>query len=251
MRERHLISQELREHYEEVWRAGDAWALETSEFERCRYAHLLGLLQGRRYAKALEIGCGSGCFTRLLAGLADHVLGLDIAAGAIERARRQTAAAGPGAVELRVADVMHFDPLVEGPWDLVVLSETIYGLGWLYSFFDVAYLAARLFDATRPGGRLLLANTYGHKGMSWPRQPWVIDTYHDLLGNVGFGVQSQDIFRGIKEEVDLEVRVTLFEKPAHGATWLTEEGPDSQGETSAAGPSKEGGSDRATEERHQ
>jgi SAM-dependent methyltransferase len=233
MADRNQISQELRDHYEEVWHAGDAWALETSEFERCRYAHLLGLLHGHRYRRALELGCGSGCFTRLLAGLAERVVALDIAAGAIERARAQTAGVGPGVVDLRVADVMDYDPLAAAPWDLVVLNELIYSLGWLYPFFDVAWLAARLFDATRPGGRLLLTNTYGLPGTSWLRQPWLINTYHDLFTNLGFRREVQEVFRGTKEGVPVEVLVALFEKPRCGTASLTEDDATCQPEAGA------------------
>jgi SAM-dependent methyltransferase len=209
-----LISRNMRDHYEAVWQAGYTWEFETSAFEQRRYAHLLGVLQGRPYARALEIGCGAGCFTRLLATVADRVLALDIAPSAIERARAVTAGAGPGAIDLRVADVMQFDLAAEAPWDLVVLSETVYSLGWLYPFFDVGLLAVRLLEATSPGGRFLLANTYGQIGRDWLLQPWLIDTYRDLFRNVGFRSQREEIFRGNKDGVEFEVLVSLFERPA-------------------------------------
>jgi len=214
MTERTAISQKMRDHYEAVWQGGDAWSLESSEFERRRYEHLLTLVGGRRYRCALEIGCGSGRFTRLLAGVAERVLGLDVAPAAIERARVQTAGAGPGVIQLRAADIMEYDLNAEGPWDLVVLSETVYCLGWLYSFFDVAWLARRLLGATSPGGRLLLSNTYGQRGKDWLLQPWLIDTYRDLFRNVGYRLESEDVFRGAKEGVPFEILVSLFEKPS-------------------------------------
>ena len=51
---------------------------------------------------------------------------------------------------------MDYDAPVAGPWDLIVMSETIYELGWLYPLFDVGWLAAELFAATRDGGRLMM-----------------------------------------------------------------------------------------------
>ena len=44
---------------------------------------------------------------------------------------------------------MDYDQQAEGPWDLVVMSETICYLGWLYSLFDVAWLACQLFAVSR------------------------------------------------------------------------------------------------------
>ena len=48
MSERELISRRMRDHYESVWRAGDAWELESSDFEQARYERQLALLAGRR-----------------------------------------------------------------------------------------------------------------------------------------------------------------------------------------------------------
>ena len=187
----------MRNHYEAVWQAGDAWDLESSAFEQERYAHQLELLLPRRYAQVLEIGCGSGRFTRLLAGVADRVVALDIADAAIERARNQLIANEGGDVEFIVANVMEYDLHAPAPWDLVVLSETIYCLGWLYSFFDVAWFAAQLFESTRAGGRLLLANTYGHE-RDFLMRPWLIRTYRDLFVNMGYELEREEMFEGVK-----------------------------------------------------
>jgi hypothetical protein len=149
-----------------------------------------------------------------LAGLAERVVALDIAVAAIERARGNQAGASPGNIDWHAADVMKFNLAAEGPWDLIVFSETIYSLGWLYPFFDIAYLASRLHDATSAGGRFLLTNTYGQKDKDWLLQPYLVDTYRDLFRNVGFHLEREEIFRGVKEGMDFEVLVSLFQKPA-------------------------------------
>jgi SAM-dependent methyltransferase len=205
---REEIGRRMRDHYQKVWEAGDAWQFEQSEYERKRYDHLAGLLADRRYGRALEIGCGSGGLTRRLAPLADRLVALDIAEAAVDRARSATA--GLANVEVRAANAMEFDLAAEGPWDLVVLTETVYSLGWLYPLFDLAYFAHRLFEATAPGGRLLLANTYGPGEGDWLLRPWLIDTYRDLFRNVGFRVGREGRFHGVKDGVALEVLTTLF-----------------------------------------
>jgi 2-polyprenyl-3-methyl-5-hydroxy-6-metoxy-1,4-benzoquinol methylase len=207
---RQAIGLAIQSHYEGVWAAGDAWAFETSDYEQQRYDFQLEMLAPHRYGSTLEIGCGSGCFTRRIARVSDRVLALDIASAAVERARTQverTARDRP--IELRVANIMDFDLRAEGPWDLVVFSETIYCLGWLYPMFDIAMLAATLRDAVRPGGRLLLANTYG-TNQDWLLRPWLIDTYRDLFRNVGFGLEREEIYCGLKDSVDMKVLMSLF-----------------------------------------
>jgi SAM-dependent methyltransferase len=198
--------------FEGFWRQGDFWKLEASQFEQAKYDCQLAVLGRHRYARALEIGCGAGAFTRRLAAIADHVVALDVSPTAIERAR--AAGAGPGTVEFRVANVMDYDPHADGPWDLVVMSETIYYLGWLYPFFDVGWLAFQLFEATREGGRLLMANTCGGVEEDYLLRPWLIRTYRDLFLNVGYALEAEEAFHGSKDGVPLEVLITLFTKPA-------------------------------------
>src|SRR5206468_2131690 len=111
----------------------------------------------------------------------------------------------------RVANIMDFDIRNEGRWDLVVMSETIYYLGWLYSFFDVGWRASELFAATTDGGHLLMANTCG--GVEdYLLRPWLIRTYRDLFVNSGYQLKSEDMFRGKKNGTDLEVLISLFAK---------------------------------------
>jgi len=210
MVDRSAADTRIREHYERVWSAGDAWNFETSAFERARYEFLVGLIADRRYGRAVEIGCGSGCFTSRLRGLADHVLALDVAAAAIERARGQPSVAGPGSAEFVVANAMDHDFAAGGPWDLIVLTETVYSLGWLYSLFDLGMFALDLRESLAAGGRLLLSNTYGAE-RDWLMRPFLIDTYRDLFVNVGLAIETESIFVGMKDGETFRVLATLLQ----------------------------------------
>jgi SAM-dependent methyltransferase len=207
------IGEQAREFFEGLWRKGDVWDIETAEFPRRVHDRLILLLGGQRFRRVLEIGCGGGVFTRRLAALADVVVALDIAPAAIERARAQNA--DLGRVDFRVANVMEFNPRSEGPWDLVVMNEMICFLGWLYPFFNVAWLASELFAATAAGGRMIMANTMC--GMEHPLLlPWIIRTYHDLFRNVGYRVETEEVMPGVKDGVELEILVSRYLKPASG-----------------------------------
>ncbi len=211
--DRELIGRKLQAFCEDLWKRSDPWEIESSGYEHARCARLIAMLEGRRYARVLEIGCGAGYFSRLLARLADRVVALDISPSAIQRARE---GADPrGTLDFRVANIM--EGPWEGPWDLVVMSDTIYYLGWLYSFFDVAWLAAELFAATRDGGRLLLANAQW-QGMEHPLLlPWIIRTYRDLFLNVGYRAETEEIFRGAKKGVEIETLISVFAKVSQEA----------------------------------
>ena len=207
--DRERAGDRARRFFDDLWNQGDYWKLETSAFDQARYARLMELLGDRRYSRTLEIGCGAGAFTGLLAGVSDHVVALDVSAAAIERARARGAG---GSVEFRVANVMEIAPEEEGPWDLIVMNETIYYLGWLYSFFDVSWLAQRLFTATAGGGRFLLANTFGDAA-GYLLRPGLIRTYRDLCVNVGFLLEQEEVFHGTKDDTQLDVLISLLRRP--------------------------------------
>jgi hypothetical protein len=148
---------------------------------------------------------------RYLASGPAHGCSRSVAAPGHSPGSLQAAGAQSGTVEYRVANVMDYDPHADGPWDLVVMSETIYYLGWLYPFFDVGWLAFQLFEATREGGRLLMANTCG--GVEdYLLRPWLIRTYRDLFLNVGYGLEAEEALRGTKDDVPLEVLISVFVK---------------------------------------
>lgn len=197
-------------YFSELWRGGDPWDLETSPFEQAKYDAQLALIDAgaRRYGRALEIGCAAGAFTRRLAERCDSVVALDIAEPAIALARARTRTTN---IDYRVGNIMQWDAELDGQWDLVVLAETVCYLGWLYPFFDVAWLAHRLHEGTRPGGRLLLANTCGGVD-DYLLRPWIIRTYHDLFRNAGFAVRHDTVFRGVKNGVEIEALITLAER---------------------------------------
>jgi SAM-dependent methyltransferase len=201
---------EARRFFDELWSDSDPWELEGSEFEQRRFERQLTLLEGRRYPRALEIGCGGGSFTRLLAPLCTELVAIDVSERAIERAR---AASDPGGdVQYRVANVMELDLEREGAWDLVVLTETAYYLGWLYPMFDLGWLAHSLHRATRPGGRLFLGNAIWAEREEGLLSPWLIYSYRDLFRNVGYRLDREETMRETKNTVEFEILMSLFVK---------------------------------------
>lgn len=209
MTERELAGRKALEFCEGLWLRGDPWEFESSEYERARCARLLAILNGRRYGRVLELGCGAGYFTRLLAGLADHIVAYDIAPTAIARAR--TLAAGDKTIEFRVGNAMDYAWRTEAPWDLVVMNDTICYLGWLYPFFDIAWFASEIFEATVKHGRFLMANTMDPH-FDKLLLPYITRTYRDLFLNVGFLLETEEVFRGIKNDVPFEILMSLFSR---------------------------------------
>jgi SAM-dependent methyltransferase len=108
----------------------------------------LGLSRGDR---VLDIGCGEGETTRTAARMADegHVLGIDISAAMIERARRATDAANLRNVAYEIADAERH------PFPAHAFDVAISRFGTMFFAHPVAAFA-NIGRALGPGGRLVM-----------------------------------------------------------------------------------------------
>ncbi|MEU4354775.1 class I SAM-dependent DNA methyltransferase [Streptomyces virginiae] len=145
-------------HFDKAYRARtDPWGTLHKASEREKFADTASLLPAGRFGSALEIGCGVGALTRLLAPHCDALLATDCSGAAIEQARGHCADLdGVSLATLRVPE-----DLVEGEadLDLVVMSE----VGYYLSDADLRLAARRIGARLRPGGHLLLAH-WVHEG---------------------------------------------------------------------------------------
>ncbi len=85
------------------WFAGVA----RYRYQPLKYQIVLSLLPDRVYHRALDIGCGTGIFSRLLKEQAEQVVGIDISQSAVDRARRDSA--GVSNIEFRQANMLKLD----------------------------------------------------------------------------------------------------------------------------------------------
>jgi SAM-dependent methyltransferase len=131
-------------HFEAKYRADiDPWGFRTSEYEQQKYRATIDALSRRRYQRALELGCGIGTLSTLLAPRCGHVLALDGSRTAIAEAQRQNV---PN-VDFEVACLP--DDFPTGRFDLIVLSEFLY----YFSAADLKIVPQRCVDALDQGGR--------------------------------------------------------------------------------------------------
>lgn len=131
----------------------DPWDFRTSPYEKRKYAATLDVLSRPRYARALEVGCSIGVFTRLLAGRCTALLSVDTSARALDEAQRHCADLEP--VMFRLASLP--DDFPDGTFDLIVLSEVLYYL----SMTDLARVAAQCAKALTPDGEIVLCHWLG------------------------------------------------------------------------------------------
>ena len=131
----------MKDFYEDVWEHlpedPEPWA-----FSR-RRALLLGAV--RPGDRVLDLGCGAGRFTAALREAGADPVGVEIAEGALERARRNV----PGA-DLRLAPSEGPLPLEDASFDVVWCSEVLEHVP------DTAGALSEIRRVLRTGGRLLV-----------------------------------------------------------------------------------------------
>ena len=106
--------------------------------------------------QALDIGCGTGAFTRLLAQRAGHVLGLDLSPQMIRLAREHSQQCSN--IDFQVADVMAWT-LPQEYFDCIASIATFHHLP-----LEGILIKAR--DALKVGGVLLILDLYEQRGLA-------------------------------------------------------------------------------------
>lgn len=136
----------------------DPWGLDWRPSQRYRYLRMLEalndvLLARRERLSVIDVGCATGVFTAMLAGLNDRrdnaVLGVDIAEPAIARA----AARFPG-IAFRCMALDECASAYQGQADVVTCMEVLYYLPEQERTAAVRQLKNML----KPGGHLLVSS---------------------------------------------------------------------------------------------
>jgi SAM-dependent methyltransferase len=142
----------MRDYYEELWQHLPAQL--TPPDWRLRRAFLLH--EARRGDRALDLGCGAGEFTALLAEAGTQVLGVDVAETALERARAQHAE-----LDFLLVEIDQPLPLEDNSFDLVWASEVIEHVPdtgrWLSEVRRLLAPAGRLLVTTPAHDRIRVA----------------------------------------------------------------------------------------------
>jgi SAM-dependent methyltransferase len=105
---------------------------------------------------ALDIGCGTGAFSRLLAARSDRVLGLDLSPQMI-RIARERSRAYPN-VEYQVADVETWE-FAPGRFDCIVSIATLHHL-------SLDETLAKMWAALKANGVLAVLDLYESSGLA-------------------------------------------------------------------------------------
>ncbi len=125
-------------------------------YQQRKYDCLLSMLPRRAYRRVLDIGCGLGALTRKLAPFAEHAVGTDISAAAIEQARRLSKAHSN--IVYCQRDMLEETGREPG-FDLIVLADTLYYIDRLTGA-KLSSITRNVASKLAPGGLLLVVNHY-------------------------------------------------------------------------------------------
>jgi SAM-dependent methyltransferase len=136
-----------RNYYENYWRAGEYAPPENDPLTERRVS--LFLQSNGLGATVLDLGCGSGRASRVLAANGKRVTGVDISLAALERAK-----GGLPGVTLVACALDQGLPFVDGSFDALLCCEVIEHL------VDVGRALEEMNRVLRPGGLLFLSTPF-------------------------------------------------------------------------------------------
>lgn len=158
-------------YWEQFYAKADPWGFVGDENEEVKYALTLDLCGDGPFDRALEIGCGEGLFTQMLAPRCQSLLAVDISSRAVRRAQVRLSN-HPGAL-IRAMSLPAGNPV--GPFDLVVASDVLY----YWATQDLGWGARRIEESLALGGRFVA--THYALPMSAATTG---DTVHDVLAGI-------------------------------------------------------------------
>jgi 2-polyprenyl-3-methyl-5-hydroxy-6-metoxy-1,4-benzoquinol methylase len=162
------------QHWDSVYETHAPKTVPADDEVGCAALAHFGDVEGRTL---LDLGCGTGEYTRFFASRGAQVVGIDQSAVAIATLNQQCADAGIDNVEGAVAHAMDLERL--GPFDLAFGSMILHHIEPFDRFVDV------LADAMRPGGRAFF---YENSAMS----SFLVWCREHLVGRFGIPKNSDD-----------------------------------------------------------
>jgi len=144
---------EAAAHFDRMFEASpDPWNYGASRYERDRHARTVAVLGGRRFQRAWEAGTAAGHLAEQLLAHCDALVATDASAAAVDRALARLG---------QRAEVRHMalpDAAPDGPFDLILLSDMLYYLG-----FDGVVATARVCrERLAPGGVFIVVSWLGN-----------------------------------------------------------------------------------------
>jgi len=196
-----------RAAFETVYRESeDPWVSVSPHYhyQRRKYEVVASLIPAnRRYTHALDLGCGLGTLSRLLAHRVERALGLDVAQAAIDRARKTHVAASN--LRFEQADILDLPAEMNGRFDLITIVDTVYYLRSVHDH-SLEEIASRVADLLAPNGLCVLSN---HFFFPWDKETRLSRRIHDAF------IQSKRL-RRISEHWRPFYLTTLLESTSAG-----------------------------------
>jgi SAM-dependent methyltransferase len=107
-------------------------------------------------ASILDIGCGTGSLSIVLAELGHHVMGIDLSPAMIARARQKAVSHGY-AIQFQVMDAA-FPKFEAQQFEVIVCRHLLWTLS------DIGHVVQRWTDLLKPEGRFLLVEGFWNTG---------------------------------------------------------------------------------------
>jgi SAM-dependent methyltransferase len=209
-------------HHEWKYSREDPWDIRASSYEQGKMMQQFVLVNDRTYSRVLDVGCGAGDFTSLLAKISTEVVALERSSGAVRQARKNLKTSPNVSL---VSENIRTYALPASHFDLIVLGEVLYYLSYVSGdrrlgkqsgLNSLLPLIQKLRESLTPGGRILMTNYFSADRGAMTRADGA--DFRRLFEEAGLYVESEYEGAYKKETKHQQFQITLFQKPSLNST---------------------------------
>lgn len=204
-------------YFDERFEEPDPWDYEGSTYEQRKYRQQISVLDDHLESpsRILEIGCSEGVHSALLleAFSEAELLGISLSEQEVKRARERI---DDERATFVAANAVDYLPDLDGTFDAVVWSETIYYIGDTVSVPEMCELIGTVFDRLKPGGVLVSANIVGQEDTEESRltRPAILNAYREFMAGFSSSVHySSHIERKASSGNEHKYEIWGYQRP--------------------------------------
>jgi 2-polyprenyl-3-methyl-5-hydroxy-6-metoxy-1,4-benzoquinol methylase len=203
----------IKGEMKKLYKQSDPWSVASNPYNDKKYKRELNIIKKYKAKSILELGCGEGVLTKMLASVLEKVDAIDISEEAIKRAKDNTSDFKN--ITYYCSDITKYE--IENNYDVILASEILGYVIWFNTLLDVGFFLERVVNSLNSTGIFLIVNTIEQKDAKTGKDKiqyrrWGWEAYYTMLRYMGMTYVYKKRYSGVKNDELRKYEISVFQK---------------------------------------